>query len=189
MVATPWVSLYQCTGNYFQAWRGQYTSIFLQHRGTTWRGCSLKDVGRVEAGGFTSRNAESRMRLSTKTVEGRRRDDGTEKWEEPDRIKRPREIMRSTGPHEERCPKRETIFTQAEGRRLEIDGDRQRSCMPGVFVRVITNDGSEVFNEWWIIRSNEFESKWGTVEICRDERKYPSITSHKSVLHLDKIKF
>lgn len=51
---------------------------------------------------------------------------------------------RSTGPHEERCPKRETIFAQVEGRRLEIDDDRQRRCIPGVFVRVITNAGSEV---------------------------------------------
>lgn len=54
---------------------------------------------------------------------------------------------RSTGPHEERCPKRETIFAREEGRRLEIDDDRQRRCIPGVFVRVVTNDGSEVLDE------------------------------------------
>lgn len=54
---------------------------------------------------------------------------------------------RSTGPHEERCPKRETIFAREEGRRLEIDDDRQRRCIPGVFVRVVTNDGSDVLDE------------------------------------------
>ncbi|KYM92754.1 Pair-rule protein odd-paired [Atta colombica] len=52
------------TGNYFQAWRGQYTSIFLHHRGTTWRGCSsTKDASLDEDGRRTEkRRRDNKMR-------------------------------------------------------------------------------------------------------------------------------
>ncbi|KYQ53216.1 hypothetical protein ALC60_07644 [Trachymyrmex zeteki] len=109
------------------------------------------------------------MRLSTKTVEGPRRD-GSDKETTRNYEKR------STGPHEERCPKRETIFAQAECRRLEIDGDRQR-CMPSVFVRTMTASIAPR-SDRETMRARDYRIDDLSESFCREDRSERPANAH-----------
>lgn len=135
-VADRWraASRRQCTGNYFQARREAKVLHIFTPSGLGREGVKpeRRDVGKIEAGSSlvsASRDAERTKDASLgggKDGKGEDEERGTGS----DRETMRNYEKRSTGPHEERCPKRETIFAQVEGR-LEIDGDRQRPTYTG----------------------------------------------------------